>query len=86
VLREGDYLTELGDDCNRMLDALQRRGVAVPKPADPAQDDDAQRRMHDNPARGDRPATARVADREGNGETGRPVGRLRLRFPVNQFI
>ena len=40
-LREGDYLTEMRDDFNHMLDELQKRGVPVLKPADPAQQDDA---------------------------------------------
>jgi hypothetical protein len=35
-LREGDYLTELRDDFNRMLEELQKKGVPVLKPADPA--------------------------------------------------
>jgi methyl-accepting chemotaxis protein len=34
-LREGDYLAELRDDFNRMLEALQKQGVPVIKPADP---------------------------------------------------
>ena len=38
-LRKGDYLVNLQDDMNQMLDALQRRGVAILKPADPACDD-----------------------------------------------
>src|SRR6516225_7944776 len=33
-LRDGDYLTELRDDFNKMLDELQRRGVEVIKDAD----------------------------------------------------
>ena len=37
--REGDYLHELRDDFNAMLEALQRRGVAVLKPADPEEVD-----------------------------------------------
>ena len=37
-LREGDYLTELRDDFNRMLDELQRQGVPVLKPTDPSTD------------------------------------------------
>jgi methyl-accepting chemotaxis protein len=41
-LREGDYLTEVRDDFNKMLEELQKRGVAVIKPADPAQELDAQ--------------------------------------------
>ena len=32
--REGDYLNELKDDFNAMLEALQRRGVQVLKPAE----------------------------------------------------
>jgi methyl-accepting chemotaxis protein len=36
--REGDYLHELKDDFNAMLEALQRRGVPVLKPAEPAAD------------------------------------------------
>jgi hypothetical protein len=42
-LREGDYMTEFRDDFNAMLEALQRRGVAVLKPGDPAEDDRPQR-------------------------------------------
>jgi len=42
-LREGDYLTELRDDVNQLLEALQRRGVPVLKPNAPAQDETAQR-------------------------------------------
>jgi hypothetical protein len=38
-LREGDYLTEFRDDFNAMLEALQRRGVPVLKPNDPAGQD-----------------------------------------------
>jgi sensor histidine kinase YesM len=38
-LREGDYLTEMRDDFNRMLEELQKRGANVLKPADPATDD-----------------------------------------------
>jgi methyl-accepting chemotaxis protein len=41
-LREGDYLTEVRDDFNKMLEELQKRGVAVIKPADPAHELDAQ--------------------------------------------
>src|SRR5207248_2730677 len=38
-LREGDYLTEMRDDFNNMLDHLQKQGVPVLKPVDPATDD-----------------------------------------------
>lgn len=38
-LREGDYLTEMRDDFNKMLEELQKRGVPVIKPVDPASDD-----------------------------------------------
>jgi hypothetical protein len=41
--REGDYLSELRDDFNAMLEAFQRRGVPVLKPAEPAKED-AQRK------------------------------------------
>jgi hypothetical protein len=37
--REGDYLDELRDDFNAMLDALQRRGVPVLKPLDSSEKD-----------------------------------------------
>ena len=40
-LREGDYLTELRDDFNRMLEQLQKQGVPVLKPADPSNPDDS---------------------------------------------
>jgi hypothetical protein len=40
-LREGDYLTDLRDDFNQMLEALQRRGVPVLKPAVGAEDEAA---------------------------------------------
>jgi hypothetical protein len=43
-LREGDHLTELCDDVNTMLDALQRRGVPILRPADPAREEAAQRK------------------------------------------
>jgi methyl-accepting chemotaxis protein len=33
-LREGDFLGEVKDDFNTMLEALQRQGLAVLKPAD----------------------------------------------------
>ena len=33
-LREGDFLIELRDDFNKMLEALQKQGVPVLKPAD----------------------------------------------------
>ncbi len=35
-LRDGDFLTDLRDDFNAMLEALQRRGVATAPSADPA--------------------------------------------------
>jgi hypothetical protein len=37
-LREGDFLTELRDDFNRMLETLQRQGVPVLKPAQPEEE------------------------------------------------
>lgn len=43
-LRDGDYLTEMRDEFNRMLEELQKRGVPVLKPADPAQAQDAQKK------------------------------------------
>ena len=43
-LRDGDYLIEMRDDFNKMLEELQRRGVPVLKPADPAQQQDAQKK------------------------------------------
>jgi hypothetical protein len=43
-LREGDYLGELRDDFNRMLEELQRQGVPVLKPADPAKDEQEQKK------------------------------------------
>lgn len=43
-LREGDYLTEMRDDFNKMLEALQKQGVAVIKPVDPAQEQDAHKK------------------------------------------
>jgi hypothetical protein len=43
-LREGDYLTHLRDDFNKMLEELQKRGVPVIKPADPAKDEDAHKK------------------------------------------
>jgi len=42
-LREGDYLTEMRDDFNKMLEQLQKQGVPVIKPADPAKEEDAQK-------------------------------------------
>ena len=38
-LREGDYLIEMRDDFNHMLEELQKRGANVLKPADPATED-----------------------------------------------
>jgi len=43
-LREGDYLTEMRDDFNRMLEVLQKQGVAVLKPANPGQEKEVQKR------------------------------------------
>src|SRR5262245_2921634 len=37
-LREGDYVTELRDEFNRMLETLQKKGVPVLKPTDGAAD------------------------------------------------
>jgi methyl-accepting chemotaxis protein len=37
--RKDDYLGELRDDFNAMLEELQRRGVPVLKPAEPAEND-----------------------------------------------
>ena len=42
-LRDGDYLTELRDDFNKMLEALQKRGVPVLKPSDPDTQEDAKK-------------------------------------------
>lgn len=42
-LRDGDYLTELRDDFNYMLEELQKRGVLVIKPADPSKVEDTQK-------------------------------------------
>jgi len=41
-LRQGDYLTDLRDDFNHMLESLQRRGVPVLKPAVPVEEEAAQ--------------------------------------------
>jgi methyl-accepting chemotaxis protein len=43
-LRDGDYLTDLRDDFNKMLQELQRRGIEVIKPGDPADEQDAKKR------------------------------------------
>ncbi len=43
-LRDGDYLTDLRDDFNKMLQELQRRGIEVIKPGDPAEEQDAKKR------------------------------------------
>ena len=40
-LRNGDYLTEMRDEFNAMLEALQRLGVPVLKPTDPTEDETA---------------------------------------------
>ncbi len=37
-LRQGDFLLEMKDDFNVMLETLQRQGVPVLKPASPAQE------------------------------------------------
>jgi sensor histidine kinase YesM len=42
-LREGDYLTEMRDEFNAMLEELQKQGIPVLKPADPSQDDSQKR-------------------------------------------
>jgi methyl-accepting chemotaxis protein len=42
-LREGDYLGDFRDDFNAMLEALQRRGASVLKPANPDANEKAQR-------------------------------------------
>jgi hypothetical protein len=34
-LREGDFLNEMKDDLNQMMETLQRKGLPVLKPADP---------------------------------------------------
>jgi hypothetical protein len=38
-LRQGDFLTEMRDDLNQLLEALQRKGVPVLKPAEPGSQD-----------------------------------------------
>ena len=42
-LREGDFLNDMRDEFNRMLETLQRQGVPVLKPADP--DDERDQRQ-----------------------------------------
>jgi hypothetical protein len=42
-LREGDYLIDLRDDVNEMLEALQRRGFPVLKPINPMTEDNSNR-------------------------------------------
>lgn len=37
-LRDGDFLMDVRDDFNKMLEALQRQGVPALKPADPAEE------------------------------------------------
>jgi sensor histidine kinase YesM len=44
-LRDGDYLTELRDDFNKMLEELQKQGVSVIKPADPAQEPESRQKI-----------------------------------------
>jgi methyl-accepting chemotaxis protein len=43
-LRQADYLNDLRDDFNHMLEALQRRGVPVLKPDVPTEADAAQKK------------------------------------------
>jgi hypothetical protein len=43
-LREGDYLTDLRDEFNKMLEEIQKRGVPVLKPADPAHEQETQKK------------------------------------------
>ena len=43
-LRDGDYLTDLRDDFNKMLEELQKHGVPVIKPVDPAKEQDTQKK------------------------------------------
>ena len=43
-LRDGDYLTEMRDDFNQMLEELQKRGVPVLKPTDPARQEGTQQK------------------------------------------
>lgn len=44
-LRDGDYLIEMRDEFNRMLEELQKRGIEVIKPTDPAKEDDAAKKI-----------------------------------------
>ena len=43
-LREGDYLTDLRDDFNKMLEQLQKQGLPVLKPIDPTPEADTQKK------------------------------------------
>ena len=43
-LRDADYLTDLRDDFNKMLEELQKRGIPVIKPTDPAEEGAAQKK------------------------------------------
>ena len=43
-LRDGDYLTEMRDDFNHMLEELQKQGACVIKPADPASEQGTQKK------------------------------------------
>jgi HAMP domain-containing protein len=43
-LRDGDYLLELRDEFNRMLEELQKRGACVIKPNDPASEQSSQKK------------------------------------------
>ena len=40
-LRDGDYLTEMRDEFNKMLEELQKHGIPVIKPIVPAKEHDA---------------------------------------------
>lgn len=37
-LRQGDYLEEMKEDINKLLESLQQRGIPAIKPANPAED------------------------------------------------
>ena len=43
-LRDGDYLTEMRDEFNKMLEHLQKQGVPVIKPADPVQENETHKK------------------------------------------
>lgn len=42
-LREDDFLDEMRDDFNHMLESLQKRGVSVLSPVDPASEENSQK-------------------------------------------